>query len=86
MPGIIVLIALFSIFNGFSPRKSRWATAYYQMQKDKGKSPQMAKRALAYKWQRVIFRCWQDRVPYDEAKYIQRLKETGSPLYKLIEA
>jgi hypothetical protein len=54
------------------------------MQKDKGKSPQMAKRALAYKWQRIIFRCWQDRVPYDEQKYTQRLKKTGSPIYELI--
>ena len=56
------------------------------MLKDKGKTPQMAKRALAYKWQRIIFRCWQDRVPYDEAKYIERLKKTGSPIYQLIEA
>ena len=55
------------------------------MQKDKGKTPQMAKRALAYKWQRIIFRCWQDRVAYDEAKYIQRLKTNGSPLYDLIK-
>lgn len=75
----------FHEFAGLSIKKSRWAAAYYQMQKDKGKTPQMAKRALAYKWQRIIYRCWQDRVPYDEEKYIQRLKKTGSPIYKLIE-
>jgi transposase len=74
----------FHEFAGLSIKKSKWAAAYYQMQKDKGKSPQMAKRALAYKWQRIIFRCWQDRVPYDEQKYTQRLKKTGSPIYELI--
>ena len=26
-------------------------------------------RALAFKWQRVIWRCWQDRTPYQEAIY-----------------
>ena len=74
----------FHEFAGLSIKQSKWAAAYYQMQKDKGKTPQMAKRALAYKWQRIIFRCWRDRVPYDEAKYIQRLKETGAPIYELI--
>lgn len=75
----------FHEYAGLSIKKSKWAAAYYQMQKDKGKTPQMAKRALAYKWQRIIFRCWQDRVAYDEAKYIQRLKTNGSPLYDLIK-
>ncbi|QEG21965.1 IS110 family transposase [Mariniblastus fucicola] len=76
----------FQEFAGLSIAKSKWAAAYYKFQLDKGKSPQMAKRALAYKWQRIIFRCWQDRVPYDEAKYIERLKKTGSPIYQLIKA
>ena len=76
----------FHEYAGLSITKSKWAAAYYKQQRDKGKDPQMAKRALAYKWQRIIFRCWKDKVPYDEAKYIQRLKETRSPLYKLIEA
>jgi len=49
-----------------------------------GKKPQIARRALAYKWLRIIYRCWKDRVPYNEEKYIQRLKDTGSPLAKLI--
>ena len=76
----------FHEYAGLSIASSKWAAAYYRQQRSKGKSPQMAKRALAYKWQRIIFRCWQDRVPYDEAKYIERLKKTGSPIYKLIEA
>ena len=76
----------FHEFAGLSIASSKWAAAYYKLQRDKGKSAQMAQRALAYKWQRFIFRCWQDRVPYDEAKYIERLMKTVSPIYKLIEA
>ena len=45
----------------------------------------MARRALAYKWQRIIFRCWQDRVPYDESRYIARLRETNSPLLSFLD-
>jgi hypothetical protein len=63
---------------------SRWAKAYYDSQRKLGKSTHMAKRALAYKWQLIIFRCWQTGEPYDEARYIERLKQTGSPIYNLI--
>lgn len=76
----------FHEFAGLTIRRSKWAAAYYQLQTSKGKSPQMAKRALAYKWQRIIFRCWHDRVPYDEAQYINRLRTTGSPLIARIDA
>ena len=69
-----------------STTKSRWAKAYYQMMLSRKKKPQMAKRALAYKWQRIIFRCWQDRVPYDESRYIARLRETNSPLLAFMDA
>ena len=76
----------FHEYAGLSIKQSRWAAAYYQFLKDNGKTPQMAKRALAYKWQRIIFRCWQDRVPYDEATHIQRLKKTNSHIYKLLQS
>jgi len=42
----------------------------------------MAIRALTYKWIRILWRCWQDRKPYDEARYLPALKEKGSPLVK----
>jgi len=75
----------FHEFAGLTITKCRWAGAYYKMQRSKGKSSQMARRALAYKWQRIIYRCWQDRVPYDEARYIERLKATNSPLIALMK-
>ncbi len=40
----------------------------------KGKTHQGAIRALAFKWIRIIFRCWQDRQPYNEVKYLMALK------------
>ena len=57
-----------------SVRTSQWARAYYDRQRAKGKSHHAAVRALAFKWMRIIFRCWMDRCPYDEAKYLERLK------------
>lgn len=57
-----------------------WAKAYYQQQRAKGKSHQAALRALAFKWVRIIWRCWQARTPYDEAVYIASLQKQGSPL------
>lgn len=76
----------FHEFAGLTITKSKWAGAYYKLQLSKGKSTQMAKRALAYKWQRIIYRCWQDRVPYDEARYIERLRASKSPLIALMDA
>jgi transposase len=63
-----------------SIRHSFWASAFYHQQRTKGKSHQMAVRALAFKWIRIVFRCWQTRKPYDEAKYLLALKAKGSPL------
>ena len=50
------------------------------MQRKKGKIHQAAIRALAFKWIRIVFRCWQDKQPYDEVKYLMALKRKGSPL------
>jgi hypothetical protein len=66
--------------------KSRWAKIYYDEQLARGKSPQMAKRALAYKWIRIIFRCGQQGEAYDEARYIQPLTLTHSPLAEKLVA
>ncbi|MBH0094593.1 hypothetical protein I6F41_17020 [Pseudoalteromonas sp. SCQQ13] len=50
-------------------------------QKAKGNSHQSAVRALAYKWVRILFRCWKTGKAYDESKYLKALKEKGSPLF-----
>src|SRR5262249_11274285 len=63
-----------------SIRHSFWARFYYQQQRDKGKAHQAAVRSLAFKWIRILFRCWQDRTPYDEATYLHALNRRGSSL------
>lgn len=59
---------------------SVWARAYYQQQRERGKEHHTAVRALAFKWIRVVFRCWQDRVAYDESRYLVALAKHGSHL------
>src|SRR5437870_607658 len=63
-----------------SIRHSFWAQVYYQQQRDKGQAHQAAVRALAFKWIRILYRCWQERTPYDEAVYLQALHHRGSSL------
>lgn len=63
-----------------SVRKSKWARAYYDQQRGKGKSHHAAVRALAFKWLRILFRCWKDKCPYEEARYERSLqKRTEQP-------
>ena len=65
---------------GHSIVQSAWARAYYQQQRRRGKDHHAAVRALAFKWIRVVFRCWKDRAAYDESKYLAALARRGSPL------
>jgi len=67
-------------YAGESIRHSEWAQAFYVSQKAKGKSHQAAVRALAYKWIRSIWKCWQTREKYDEARYVECLRKKGSKL------
>jgi len=70
----------FQEFAGCSILQSDWARAYYDQQRKRGKSHHAALRALAFKWIRIIFRCWKTRTPYDEALYCKSLQFRRSPL------
>jgi transposase len=74
----------FHEFADQSIRFSRWARAYYDQQRARGNDHHAALRALAYKWIRILFRCWTERRPYDEDTYIDALRRHGSPLAKNI--
>jgi transposase len=63
----------------------RWAAAYYLQQRIKGSSHHTAVRALAFKWQRVIWKCWQDRTPYRDELYEAALRRSGSDLVNLFD-
>jgi transposase len=64
---------------------SRWAAAFYLQQRQKGSGHHTAVRALAYKWQRIIWKCWSTRRPYKEELYEAALKKNGSPLVALFD-
>jgi transposase len=57
---------------------SGWAREYYERQRAKGKRRNTAIRSLAFKWIRILFRCWKDCKPYDEAVY-QRALDARRP-------
>ena len=59
-----------------------WARAYHQAMKAKGKGHWAILRALAFKWVRVLWKCWQDRIPYNDARYQQSLLRRRSPFAK----
>jgi hypothetical protein len=62
-----------------STRHAFWARAYYQQQRDKGASHQAAVRVLAFKWIRMLFRCWQNSNARRGSYLSQGPETTGCP-------
>jgi hypothetical protein len=38
----------------------------------------------AFKWIRVLWRCWVNDTPYDEARYLNALQKRHSPLLTFV--
>ena len=76
----------FHEFAGQSIRWSTWARAFYDQQRQRGNGHHAAVRSLAYRWIRIIFRCWQMRVPYCEETYCRALQRRQSPLARVLAA
>jgi len=57
-----------------------WAKEHYLRQKAAGKGHHAILRSLAFKWVRILWRCWKDNVPYDDARYLAALSNRRSPL------
>jgi transposase len=64
----------FHEFAGQSIVYCAWARAFYESKKAGGMQHHAALRALAYKWIRIIFRCWKDHAQYSEQKHMASLK------------
>jgi len=79
------LLQTFHEFARCSRSQCAWAAAYYQAQRAKGKGHHAALRALAFKWLRILWRCWRDRVPYNETHYLESLRRHGSPLASALQ-
>lgn len=65
---------------GHTLTASAWARAFYDAKRAAGLDHHAAVRALAYKWVRIVYRCWKDRAPYQEELYLAALRRQGSPL------
>ena len=63
------LRAAINTFAANSRFDSPWAARIYDEARARGCSHPHALRVLGRAWIRVIWRCWQDRVPYDPAKH-----------------
>lgn len=74
----------FHEFAGLSLKYSAWAKAYYDQMRTRGVKHQAAVRSLAFKWIRILFRCWQTRTLYNEVHYFQQLYRKQSPLLKFM--
>jgi transposase len=72
----------FHEFAAQSIQDSFWARAYYFSQRAKGKDHHAAVRALAFKWIRIIWKCWHTRTPYNEVIYLESLRKKGSSLLR----
>jgi transposase len=68
----------FHEFARLSIAKSQWARNFVEYYTGRGKKYHTVIRALAFKWIRILFRCWKNRTSYDEAKYMEDLKKRGS--------
>lgn len=66
-------------FANSSLKFSVWAALLYEEFRKKMDHHE-AVRKLAYKWQRIVWRMWQDRKPYDEAHYLAILRKNGCNL------
>jgi hypothetical protein len=74
----------FHEFAAQSISQSPWACMYYKRRRERGNGHQAAVRSLAFRWIRIMYRCWQMRVPYSEQTYQQALRHRGSPIARLI--
>ena len=63
-----------------SMTRCAWARRHYDAQRTRGKGHQAAVRSLAFKWIRILFRCWKNRTLYDEARYTESLGRRSSQM------
>ena len=67
-------------FAGDSHHANPWAADLYQRARARGHDHPHAVRILARAWLHIIWRCWQDGVPYDPAQHraLQRLQHQAA--------
>jgi transposase len=69
----------FHEFADHARKWSTWSKAFYEHLRARGHRHHAAVRSLAFKWIRILFRCWKNRQPYDENRYLQQLRSQSVP-------
>lgn len=69
-----------------SAKYSVWAKAFMEQRQERGQGFYAIIRALAYKWIRILWKCWHDGTAYNEETYLEVLRKKGSPLVPKTEA
>lgn len=70
----------FHEFAGLSIQFCAWAREFYDQQRAKGNGHHAAVRSLAFKWIRILFRCWKSRQAYDDCLYLAARTARACPL------
>jgi hypothetical protein len=63
-----------------------WAQAYYAYKRAEGHGHASALRCLGKRWLKILWRLWQNRQPYDEAKYLAQLQRRGALTWNQLSA
>ena len=67
-------------FANSSIKFSTWAASAYEQFRQTMDHHQ-AIRKLAFKWQRIVWRMWQERRPYNEEQYLTSLQKHANKLF-----
>jgi transposase len=77
----------FHEFAALSIPHCAWAKDFYEKKRREKKAHNAAIRALAFKWIRILFRCWKSGTPYDDSiftlariqRHLDQNSQAGSP-------
>ncbi len=61
-----------------------WAQAYYRKKREQGKSHSQALRCLGQRWLKILWKMWQDRTCYNEARHLLNQTNHGSWVIALL--
>jgi transposase len=62
-----------------------WAKAYNELLREKGCPTATRMRKIAFKWSRILLRCWKTRTPYDDERYVESLRKKRSPIWQKLQ-
>jgi transposase len=68
------------LWANLSRRSSPWAERYYQHKRQAGMTHACALRCLGQRWLTILWKMWQTRTPYDEARHQANQRQHGSPV------